>query len=92
MYFVKELLKKFMIVIILIFSGACQCLWYNRNIRSKSKQFFYYEEWHDKGILYISDLLDPPHPGAKLFEELILDFEVSRKDRRKYNFLMQNIP
>ena len=72
--------------------GACQCLWYNRNIRSKSKQFFYYEEWHDKGILYISDLLDPPHPGAKLFEELILDFEVSRKDRRKYNFLMQNIP
>ena len=26
------------------------------------------------------------------FEELIWDFEVSRKDRRKYNFLMQNIP
>ena len=21
--------------------GACQCLWYNRNIRSKSKQYFY---------------------------------------------------
>ena len=72
--------------------GACQCLWYNRNIRSKSKQYFYYEDWCDKGILYINDLLNPPHPGAKLFEELILDFDVSHKDRRKYNFLMQHIP
>lgn len=44
------------------------------------------------GILYINDLLDPPHLGAKLFEDLILDFEVSRNDIRKYNFLMKNIP
>ena len=72
--------------------GACQCLWFNRNIRSKSKQYFFYEDWYDKGIIYVNDLLDPPHPGAKLFEELVLDFEVSHKDRRKYNFLMQNIP
>ena len=72
--------------------GACQCLWYNRNIRSKSKQYFYYEDWCDKGIVYINDLLDPPLPGAKLFEDLILDFDVSRKERRKSNFLMKNIP
>ena len=44
----------------------------NRNIRSKSKQYFLYQDWLDRGIVYISDLLNPPHPGNKLFEELIL--------------------
>ena len=53
---------------------------------------FLYQDWLDKGIVYISDLLHPPHPGSKLFEELILDYDISRKDRRKYNFLMRNIP
>ena len=45
-----------------------------------------------KVFLYISDLLSPPLPCAKLFEELILDFGVSHKDRGKYNFLMKSIP
>ena len=36
--------------------------------------------------------MNPPFPGHKLFEELILDFDVSRKDRRRYNFLLKNIP
>ena len=34
--------------------------------------FFYYEEWCEKGIVHINDLLNPPPPGAKLFKELIL--------------------
>ena len=37
-------------------------------------------------------LLNPPFPGHKLFEELILDFDISSKDRRKYTFLLKNIP
>ena len=58
------------------------------------KHFLHYEEWCEKGIVYINDLLNPLLPGAKLFEELILDFEVSQNDRarREHNFLMQNIP
>ena len=72
--------------------GLSQCLWYNRNIRSKSKKFFFYEDWYDKGIVDVSDLINPPHPGFKLFEELVLDFDISSMDRRKYNFLMKNIP
>ena len=28
------------------------------------------EDWYDKGIIYIRDLLNPPHPGFKLFEGL----------------------
>ena len=40
----------------------------------------------------MSDLLNPPFPGSKLFEELVLDFNVSRRDRRKFNFLMKCIP
>ena len=45
-----------------------------------------------RGIQYISDLLNPPLPGSKLFEELVLDFDVSQNDRRKFNFLMKCIP
>ena len=57
------------------------------NIRSKSKQYFEYQEWLDRGIVYVSDLLNfPPHPGSKLFEELVLDYNISSRDRRKYNF------
>ena len=44
------------------------------------------------GIVYINDLLNPPLPGSKLFEELILDFGISDHDRRKFNFLMKCIP
>ena len=72
--------------------GSCQCIWFNRNIRSKSKQYFLYQDWLDRGIVYISDLINPPHPGNKLFEELILDYGISAQDRRKYNFLLKNIP
>ena len=45
--------------------GSCQCLWFNRNIRSKSKQYFLHEDWLDKGLIFVSDLLDPPLPGSK---------------------------
>ena len=72
--------------------GSCQCLWFNRNIRSKSKQFFFYQEWFDRGIIFVSDLLDPPLPGSKIFEELILDFGILPNGRRKFNFIMRNIP
>ena len=68
-----------------------QCLWFNKNIRSRTKQYLFYEDWFDRGIQYISDLLKPPQ-GGKLFEELVRDFEVSQHDRRKLNFLMKCIP
>ena len=38
---------------------------------------------------YIDDLLNPPLPGSKLFEELVLDFYISRQDRGKFYFLMK---
>lgn len=72
--------------------GACQYLWFNRLIRSKSKKYFYYESWNDRNLSVISDLLNPPLPGHKLYEELVLDFDISPLDRRKFNFLMKNIP
>ena len=72
--------------------SACQVLWYNKMIRSKSKSYFYYESWFQKNILTISDLFNPPFPGHKLFEELVLDFGISSKERRKFNFLIKNIP
>lgn len=72
--------------------GASQSLWFNRLIRSKSKKYFYYETWNDKNVSVISDLLEPPLPGHKLYEELILDFDIPRTDRRKFIFLMKNIP
>ena len=72
--------------------GVCQSLWFNRKIRSKSKQYLYYDNWYAKNVRLISDLLNPPLLGHKIFEELILDFEISHKDRRKYTFLIKNIP
>ena len=66
--------------------GYLQCLWYNRNIRLKTKNYIYYGDWFERGIVYIHDLLNPPLPGSKLFEELVLDFDISRYDRRKFNF------
>ena len=72
--------------------GNILCLWFNKNIRSRTKQYLFYEDWYEKGIQFISDLLNPPLPGSKLFEELVLDFDVSQHDRRKFNFLMKCIP
>ena len=72
--------------------GNIQCLWFNRNVRSKTKQYLFYEDWFEKGIQDFSDLFNPPLPGSKLFEELVLDFGVSMQDRRKFNFLMKCIP
>ena len=66
--------------------GICQILWFNRLICSKSRRYFYYETWYDKNILGISDLLNPPLPGHKLFEKLILDFDTPRTDRRFFFF------
>ena len=43
--------------------GICQSLWFNKQIRSKSKQFLYYENWYAKNIRTISDLLNPPFPA-----------------------------
>ena len=48
--------------------SACQSLWYNRLIRSKSKPYFFYASWYDKNVFTISDLFNPPFPGHKLFE------------------------
>ena len=91
MFIEKELVKRYMVKSFSDF-GYLQCLWYNRNIRSKTKNYIYYEDWFERGIVYIHDLLNPPLPGSKLFEELVLDFDISRYDRRKFNFLMNCIP
>ena len=72
--------------------GACQLLWFNKQIRSKSKTHFYYDNWFKNNIQSIHDLLNPPLPGYKLFEEIVLDFNIPHSDRRKYNFLLKNVP
>ena len=66
--------------------SACQSLWYNRLIRSKSKSYFFYASWFDKNVFTISDLFNPPFPGHKLFEELVLDFGIPSTDRRFFFF------
>ncbi len=45
-------------------------IWFNKYVRSKSKQFFYYDSWFEKGIAFIEDLLykDMPTPSSlKIF-------------------------
>jgi len=69
------------------------CIWYNKNVRTKSKQFFYYESWYKKGISTIVDLLyvDLPNPVLKSFDDLIIEYDIPYRDRRKYNSLMKCI-
>ena len=31
--------------------GSCLCIWFNRNIRSKSKQYFLYQDWLDRELV-----------------------------------------
>ena len=59
----------------------------NRNIRSRTKHYIYFEDGCEKGII-IDNLLNPPLSGSKLFEELVLDFDISCQDRGKFNFLI----
>lgn len=72
--------------------SAPQLLWFNKLIRSKSKTSLFYAAWHDKKVITIADLFNPPFPGYKLFEELVLDFDIPSGDRKKYNFLIKCIP
>ena len=33
------------------------CIWFDRNVRTKSKSYFYYEAWYKKGIYSMTDLM-----------------------------------
>ena len=74
-------------------SQRCTCIWYNKNIRSKSRQYFYYDSWYERGICTLGDILydDVPTPVLKSFDDLIIEFDISYRDRRKYKFLMKSI-
>ena len=69
-------------------------LWFNRRVRSKSKQFFDYQDWYDKGIHTVADLMNVPDSDnvyLKTHEDLVSEFGISQKDKRKSNFLLENI-
>ena len=74
-------------------SQRSTCIWFNKYIRSKSKQYFYYASWCEKGICTLSDLIydNLPNPVFKSFDDLIIEFDISYKDRRKYNTLFENV-
>jgi len=74
-------------------SQKCTCIWFNRNIRSKSKQYFYYDTWSSKGICTLSDILydDVSTNVVKSFDDLIVEFDIPYTDRRKYNFFLRSI-
>ena len=74
-------------------SQKSTCIWFNKYIRSKSKQYFYYASWYEKGIYTLKDLLYDglPNPVFKSFDDLIIEFDIPYKDRRKYNTLFENV-
>ena len=65
-------------------------IWYNKNVRLKTKRYFYYPDWHNCGISTLGDLYRG-HNFVKTFEDLVLEYDISIKDRRKYNSLMNGI-
>ena len=75
------------------FFQRTECIWFNKTIRLKSKQYFYYDFWYEKGICTFTDLLylDLPTPVLKSFDDHILEFYISYKDRKKYNSIIKSI-
>ena len=65
-------------------------IWWNKNIRLKTKKFFFYQDWYDRGICVVNDLYRGLNI-VKTFEDLVLEFDISIKDRRKYNSLMNGL-
>ena len=65
-------------------------IWWNRNIRLKSKKFFFYQDWYDLGICTLDDVYRGNN-FVKSFEDLVLEFDISIRDRRKYNYLMNGL-
>ena len=56
-------------------------------MRLKHKTYFYDPIWYAKGIHSISQLHDG-FGNAKLFEDLVIEFDIPFRDRRKYDSLM----
>ena len=65
-------------------------IWWNTNVRLKTKKFFFYPVWDEKGIHLISDLYFGNNL-VKTFEDLVIEFDIPIRDRRKYNSLMKGI-
>ena len=65
-------------------------IWWNKNVRLKTKKFFFYPIWDEKGIHLISDLYFGNNL-VKTFEDLVTEFDIPIRDRRKYNSLMNGI-
>ena len=66
-------------------------LWFNQNICLKTKKWFYYPTWYEKGIKTVQDLI---YNGTRFkeFFELILEFDIPIGDKRKYFFITKAIP
>ena len=65
-------------------------IWWNRKVRLKTKKYFFYQNWFDQGIYTLDDLYRG-HNFVKTFEDLVIEFDISIKDRRKYYFLIIGI-
>ena len=65
-------------------------IWWNKNISLKHKPYFYYPVWKEKGIFTISHLYRGFNT-VKTFEDLVLEYDIPIKDRRKYDSLMNGI-
>ncbi len=65
-------------------------IWWNKKVRLKSKKFFFYPVWDEKGIHHVSDLF-LGNNFVKTFEDLVIEFDIPMNDRRKYNSLMNGI-
>ena len=59
-------------------------------MRLKSRSYFYYPLWLDKGITNVSDLICGNNE-TKTFDEMVLEFGLPKSHKRKYNSLIKSI-
>ena len=67
-------------------------IWFGEIVRFvfRLKKYFFYQNWFDQGIYTLDDLYKGRN-FVKTFEDLVIEFDISIKDGRKYSYLMNVI-
>ena len=64
-------------------------LWWNKKVSFKHRPYFYYPIWLERGISQVLDLYQGHR--VKTFEELVIEYDLPIRDRRKYESLLNGI-
>ncbi len=66
-------------------------MWHNTNIKNQSNHTLFYEDWYNKGIMYVRNIYDYRKKDFYNFNELTDLYDLNNADFLKYYTLIGNI-